>query len=237
MRLDKYLCDAGIASRSDLKKYIRAGRVTVNGQVEKDSGKNIGDTDSIMFDGKTVMVTKGFRYYMLNKPAGCVTACTDSNDMTVMDYFDASVKKNLSPVGRLDKDTEGLLLVTDDGELAHFLLSPKRHVDKKYYVRVDGELKEQHVEAFAKGFEFKDFTSAPAVLTILSEHESEVVIHEGKFHQVKRMFAAVGLNVEYLERVSFGSLSLDRTLERGSYRELTQEELSELKKSCGRGGD
>lgn len=234
MRLDKYLSDATAAHRSDVKKFIKAGRVTVNNMVVKDGAYSLAAGDAVTLDGREITKKQGFSYYMINKPAGCVTACSDDRDKTVMDYFDDSLRRKLAPVGRLDKDTEGLLLVTDDGELGHFLLSPKRHVDKRYYVRVDKELKESHVSDFAKGFEFKEFTSAPALLTILSEHEAEVVIHEGKFHQVKRMFLAVGLNVLYLRRVSFGNLELDESLKEGEYRELTAEEIQGLFECCKR---
>ena len=169
---------------------------------------------------------------MLNKPAGVVTAVKDSRDRTVMDLFDASISKGLFPVGRLDKDTEGLLLVMNDGELAHILTSPTKHIDKTYYAKINGRVKNEHIELFEEGLDIgeKKLTK-PAVLNILKSDdisEIELTITEGKFHQVKRMFKAIGMEVIYLKRISMGKLKLDDTLMLGDYRELTAQEIAQI---------
>lgn len=243
MRLDKILADKGLGSRSDVKELIRKGRIRVNGTVVKDSGMNVSDTDEIKAEGCDSFLVKEAQekhWYMLNKPAGIVSATQDRRDDTVISLFKNERVKNLATVGRLDKDTEGLLLVTDDGELTHFLLSPSRHVPKTYFAKISGILKTEHVAAFEKGFEFSDFTSMPAKLEILSADETDnsstalITVCEGKFHEVKRLVAAVGCEVTYLKRVAFGPLTLDDSLSPGEFRVLTKEERDALSEAAGR---
>ena len=329
-RLDKLLGQEGLGTRSELKKAIRSGRATVNGAVEKDPGRQISSEDEVCFDGKRIRRDQ-YVYYMLNKPAGVITATEDGQMRTVLDLLrepgmfargtaretdmprktgavpaadtgartpladtgtktpDADsggnapladktpapdtgaaespvvpaktlagrepvrpvMRKGLFPVGRLDRDTEGLLLITDDGQLAHRLLSPARHVDKTYYAVVTGTVTEEDIRLFAEGLRVDaGFTAMPAVLRII-ENEScseapgkyslpeiadgrqytqvYVTIREGKFHQIKRMFAAVGKEVLYLKRLSMGRLKLDSSLEPGQFRELTEEETADLR--------
>lgn len=234
MRLDKLLANAGCGSRSEVKTFVRKGRISVNGIIVKEADMNVSETDTICFDGKSIDTDK-YHYFMLNKPEGIVSATEDIHDETVIDLFKGEKLKGLYPVGRLDKDTHGLLIITDDGELGHFLLSPSRHVDKSYYARVKGEINTEHIEKFREGLVFKDFTAEEAKLEVLSyDRESEVsetivTIHEGKFHQIKRMFHAVGGEVIYLKRISFGPLKLDDTLREGEYRALTKQETELLK--------
>ena len=235
IRIDKFLADAGIGTRSQVKDYLKKGRVTVNGiTVKKPENKISPETDQILFDGRAV-ARLATAYYMFHKPAGCVTAVKDDYAPTVMDYFKSAPEKDLAPVGRLDKDTEGFLLITNDGELSHYLLSPKRHVEKTYYAKVDGILKPDSAADFAKGIDIGDEKpTLPAKLQILSENEEQceilLTLQEGRFHQVKRMVEAAGGKVTYLKRITFGTLSLDDSLEKGNYRKLTEEELDILKK-------
>lgn len=234
MRLDKYLADMGVGTRSEVKNYIKKCRVTVNGVIVKDANCKVDtNSDVVTFDGREVSYVH-YEYFMMNKPAGVLSATEDKHASTVIDLIEASQRKDLFPVGRLDKDTEGLLLITNDGNLAHSLLSPKKHVDKEYYARVEGKVTQQDVEAFAEGLQVdEDFKAMPARLTILSAgdiSEITLIIQEGKFHQVKRMFEAVGKTVIYLKRLSMGPLRLDETLEPGSYRKVTEAELAELVK-------
>lgn len=296
-RLDKLLGQEGLGTRSELKKAIRSGRATVNGAVEKDPGRQISSEDEVCFDGKRIRRDQ-YVYYMLNKPAGVITATEDGQMRTVLDLLREPgmfargtaretdmprktgavpaadsrtaespvvpaktlagrepvrpvMRKGLFPVGRLDRDTEGLLLITDDGQLAHRLLSPARHVDKTYYAVVTGTVTEEDIRLFAEGLRVDaGFTAMPAVLRII-ENEScseapgkyslpenadgrqytqvYVTIREGKFHQIKRMFAAVGKEVLYLKRLSMGRLKLDSSLELGQFRELTEEETADLR--------
>lgn len=233
-RLDKIVSNAGIASRSETKAYIRAGRVKVNGNVISNEAFKVGENDTITVDGKNINTAK-YRYFMLNKPAGIVSATEDKKEKTVTDILKNEGVKNLFPVGRLDKDTTGLLLITNDGETGHRLTSPNHNVDKIYEAKVKGIVDENAIKAFKEGFDFKEFSSKPAVLEILSvDKENEisftrVTIHEGKFHQVKRMFERVNCEVTELKRLSMGKLSLDESLKEGEYRELTQEEIQMLK--------
>lgn len=221
-----------IGSRSEVKAYIRKGRVKVNNIVVSDPNLKVKEGDSIFFDDNIVTYEK-HSYYMLNKPAGVVSATRDNLSETVLDCIKDKKHKDLFPVGRLDKDTEGLLLITNDGELAHRLLSPKRHVDKVYYATVKGVVNDDDKEAFAKGVIIGDnYRTLPASLQIIASAEiSEIklTIHEGKFHQVKQMFEAVGKEVIYLKRLSMGSLILDPKLKTGEYRFLTEEEIARLK--------
>lgn len=233
MRLDKFLADMGAGRRSELKKDIRKGCVRVDGETVKDPGFSVTETSDVCYRGRTVRYEK-FSYYMLNKPAGVISATSDRSQKTVLDLLDHAGRKDIFPVGRLDKDTEGLLLLTNDGELAHRLLSPKHHVDKVYYARIAGQVSEEDVRRFSEGIRLEeDFVTLPARLVILSagpESEVEVTIHEGKFHQIKRMFHAVGKEVIYLKRLSMGSLKLDDALAPGEYRRLTETEISRLQK-------
>lgn len=237
LRLDKYLADMGIGARSQVKKYLRQSLVTVNGAVEqRPECKVAPGQDVVCFRGKPVAYEE-FEYYMFHKPAGCVTAVRDSRQKTVMDFFPEDRRRDLFPVGRLDIDTEGLLLITDDGLLCHELLAPGKHVPKTYFARVEGMMGESKIACFAAGVEIgEERPTAPAKLEILSVEaqaavsEVLVTITEGKFHQVKRMFEAVGSQVLYLKRISMGALSLDPTLAPGQYRRLTEQEIAALKK-------
>lgn len=238
MRLDKYLCETGFGTRSQVKDLLKKGQVMVNGEVVKKPELKINETtDQILCQGKKASYQKNI-YLMLHKPAGVVSATEDNREKTVLDLVRPEDRKNgLFPVGRLDKDTEGLLLLTDDGELAHRLLSPKKHVDKTYYAKIDGQVTEEHIKQFREGLDIGDEKKTlPAVLTILLSgpvSEIEVTIHEGRFHQIKRMFEAVGCKVTYLKRLSMGSLVLDETLPPEEYRPLTEAELEGLTKQRG----
>ena len=238
MRLDKYLCETGFGTRSQVKDLLKKGQVMVNGEVVKKPELKINETtDQILCQGKKASYQKNI-YLMLHKPAGVVSATEDNREKTVLDLVRPEDRKNgLFPVGRLDKDTEGLLLLTDDGELAHRLLSPKKHVDKTYYAKIDGQVTEEHVKQFREGLDIGDEKKTlPAVLTILLSgpvSEIEVTIHEGRFHQIKRMFEVVGCKVTYLKRLSMGSLVLDETLLPEEYRPLTEAELEGLTKQRG----
>ncbi len=231
MRLDKLLATLGAGTRSELRSVIRKGLVQVNGETVKDPGAKLSGDERVTVDGRDYHFTE-FVYYMLNKPAGVITASRDPKQRTVLGLFGEDRRRDLFAVGRLDKDTTGLLIITNDGELDHRLMSPKRHVAKRYAVRVKGELTEDDVRAFAEGlYVDEELTAAPAELTILSRgsiSEAEVVIREGKYHQIKRMFAAVGKEVTALRRISVGGLLLDPDLPEGSYRELTEEERLRL---------
>lgn len=234
LRLDKLLAAAGYGSRKDIKKMVRAGVVTVNGQPVKDSAAHVHpDTDEIRADGKKV-IYREFIYLLLNKPAGYISATEDFRDPTVIDLIpEEFLHYEPFPVGRLDKDTEGLLLLTNDGQLAHNLLAPKKHVPKIYFARINGSVTEEHIKAFAQGVVLEDgYKTKPAELRILvqgeSESEIELTIHEGKFHQVKRMFQAHSLEVIYLKRLSMGPLLLDPALQLGEIRTLTEDEMTQL---------
>ena len=231
MRLDKYLTNQGIGSRSQVKELIKSKKVFVNNVLENKPERHIDENNDIVsLDGVNLEYNK-FYYYMLNKPPGVLTAVKDNNYKTVMDIMDVTPKEGLFPVCRLDKDTEGLLLITNDGELSHNLLSPKKHVNKTYYVELNGELIDSDIDLFAKGLDIgeKNITK-PAKLEILSgRNRAYITITEGKYHQVKRMFQAIGLTVTFLKRISMGSLILDKNLKSGGYRKLTEEEISNLK--------
>ena len=233
LRLDKYLADMGIGTRSEIKTMIRKGRIKVNQAVcIKPEQKITTGSDEVRVDDISVGYTE-YEYFMLNKPAGVVSSTRDHVSQTVLDLIQDKICKDLFPVGRLDKDTEGLLLITNDGDLAHQLLSPKKHVDKVYYAKVNGRVTSQDQEAFQQGVDIKDDTlTLPAKLTIIvSDEISEILLtlQEGRFHQVKRMFEAVDKEVIYLKRLSMGSLKLDESLEPGEYRYLTEDEISLLK--------
>lgn len=231
LRLDKYLADMGVGTRSEVKIAIKRGHVKVNGAVVKAPEVKVDDTDEVLYHDQRINYVTN-EYYMLNKPAGVVSATEDRNYKTVVELIESASRKDLFPVGRLDKDTEGLLIITNDGDLAHRLLSPKKKVGKIYYAKVEGRVTEEDVKAFKAGLQVDDeFTAMPAELTILKSDEIseiELMIMEGKFHQVKRMFEAVNKKVIYLKRLSMGGLTLDETLEIGSYRPLTEEEIKKL---------
>ena len=234
IRLDKYLADLRIGSRKEVKDHIKKGKVKVNNQVIKSPAHKVKtDTDKVYFEQKELNYRE-YVYFMLNKPRGVVSATKDNFDETVIDLIDKAYQKDIFPVGRLDKDTEGLLLITDDGDLAHKLLTPNNKVPKTYYALVEGRVTEQERLQYNQGIRISDeFIALPAHLDILKSGErSEVylTIYEGKFHQVKRMFKALDMEVSYLKRVSMGSLVLDESLELGEYRLLTDEELMDLKK-------
>lgn len=235
IRLDKYLADMGIGTRQEVKRYIRKGEVTLDGGVVKSPEQKVDpEKQKVCFRGKSVSYAQ-FEYYMLNKPAGVVSATEDRNDKTVLQCIESRKRKDLFPVGRLDKDTEGLLLITNDGALAHQLLSPKKHVDKIYYAKVDGRVTEETGQHFSRGVnigtEEAPEMTLPARLEILkSDDISEIrlTIQEGKYHQVKRMFASQGMKVIYLKRESMGPLVLDENLRPGDYRALNDQEIEWL---------
>lgn len=235
LRLDKYLADMGMGTRSQLKEIIRKGRVSVNGSVIRSPEQKVAlDQDRVEVDGAPVGYAE-MEYYMLHKPAGVISATEDARQKTVLDLIDTRQRRDLFPVGRLDADTEGLLLITNDGALAHRLLSPKHHVDKVYYVEVDRAIPGEAEQRFADGIPLEDGTVClPAVLRQETEKSAFLTIQEGKFHQVKRMFSALGCRVIYLKRVAMGPLVLDETLPCGAYRSLTQEELQRLREHEGR---
>ncbi|HBF0235223.1 TPA: rRNA pseudouridine synthase [Clostridioides difficile] len=229
-RIDKILSNLGYGSRSEIKKYCKQGSVVVNGSEVSNPGTQVDtENDEILFNGEEV-IYREYIYLMMNKPAGYISATTDKYDPTVLDLIDLSyLAFEPFPVGRLDKDTEGLLVLTNDGKLSHRILSPKKHVPKTYYAKIDGVVTEEDVEAFLEGVVLDDgYKTMPSQLNILKsddESEIELTIHEGKFHQVKRMFESVGKKVVYLKRLSMGNLKLDESLELGEYRELTDEEV------------
>ncbi|HHA7522861.1 TPA: pseudouridine synthase [Streptococcus pneumoniae] len=236
MRLDKFLVACAVGSRTEVKNLLKAGRVTVNGKKEKSAKLQIDEKiDEIRFDGQ-VLEYEEFVYYMMNKPKGVISATEDPKHRTVLDLLDDLARsKEIFPVGRLDIDTHGLLLLTNDGQLAHVLLSPKRHVDKTYLAQVKGIMTQEYVEIFAEGIPLKDFTCQPAILELVSidteknQSQIRVTIAEGKFHQIKRMVGYCGKEVVDLQRLTMGTLVLDENLERGEWRRLTKEELEILR--------
>ncbi len=232
MRLDKLLANMQIGTRSEVKKYIKQGNVTVDGSSKVRPEQNVDSLkQKICCFGKELQYQE-FEYYMLYKPGNCVTARTDTRHKTVMDYIDSTCR-DLFPVGRLDLDTEGLLLITNDGELSHNLLSPAKHVKKVYAAKIDGCVTEEDVEAFRRGLDIgDDVPTRPAELEIIEAGETSLIrvtITEGRYHQVKRMFQAVGNKVLLLKRLEMGSLKLDEALNPGEYRALTKAEVEALK--------
>ncbi len=227
MRLDRYLCETAGLTRSQAGKAVRSGRVTINNVVvRKPDQKLREDLDLISLDG-TVCVFRRQHYYMLNKPTGVVTATEDSTQLTVLDLFPAEIRRQgIFPVGRLDKDTSGLLLLTDDGNFAHRVISPKSGIEKIYLAKVDGTLSSADVSAFADGLVLRDgLQCLPARLEILEPSLARVTVKEGKYHQVRRMLAACGKPVLTLQRISVGGLCLDSDMKTGEYRELTEDDL------------
>lgn len=239
IRLDKFLADAGYGTRSEVKKKLKSGIVSVNGSIcRKPEEKIHPSKDRITVDGNVVEY-ETTSYYLFYKPAGCVTAKTDAVHRTVMDYFPEQVKKDCSPVGRLDKDTEGLLIITNDGSLNHHLMSPAHHVKKTYYAVLDQKVPAEAVTLFAKGVDIGDEKlTLPAELEILPGQKgasdapvypANLTISEGRFHQIKRMFETVGCRVVYLKRISLGNLALG-DLKPGEYRKLTEYEIEALRR-------
>ncbi len=230
MRLDKFLADMRLGSRGEVKILIRQGFVTVNGTAAKDPGMTVTEADEVRTGGKPLLHRR-YVYYMMNKPAGVLTATRDRKQQTVLDLLPEDIPRGIAPVGRLDKDTVGLLLLTNDGALAHRLLSPKYHVDKTYLVRTADPVTEEMVARFAGGLVLPDGTKLLEASLLISEEdpgESRVTVREGKFHQIKRMFEACGTTVTYLKRLSMGGLTLDPDLPEGAFRELTAEETLAL---------
>lgn len=252
IRLDKFLADAGLGTRTQVKAMIRQGQIAVNGQpASRPEMKVDTDADRVTAGGEAVSRAE-YVYYMFNKPAGCLCEAKNGRSRMVFDYFEESGRRRLFTVGRLDKDTEGLLLVTDDGPLGHHLTSPRRHVSKTYYAELDGPVGEEEVRLFAGGLDIGDAKPAlPAVLEPLDAaqaagarccpadtgfHEAGarqavlITVQEGRYHEVKRLCQAVGRTVIYLKRVSEGSLQLDDSLPPGAYRPLTAQELEDIYK-------
>lgn len=229
MRLDKFLCEAGAGTRSEVKSLIKKGVVSVNGVPVKEADRKVKEEeDCIALRGEEISFSK-YHYYMLHKPAGVITATEDRTQKTVLDLLTGINTKNIFPVGRLDKDTEGLLLLTDDGELAHRLLSPKKHVDKTYLVHLKKPLKPEEVKRLEDGVDIgDDVPTLPALVKELSDMQIELTIREGRFHQIKRMLKAVDNEVVYLKRLSMGPLYLPTDLEKGAFRPLNTAELQAL---------
>ena len=236
MRVDKFLSNMGVGSRSDIKKQIKYKKVTVTGQVVKTGAFHLNpEEDNVRYNGISIKYKK-YIYIMLNKPAGFVSATEDKRDQTVLDIVKGHFRTSgLNVMGRLDKDTEGLLILTDDGNLIHEVLSPKKHIPKIYYAKIEGHVTEEDVEEFAKGINVNDeYITKPGELKIISSgdiSEIELKIFEGKYHQVKRMFLARGKKVIYLKRIRIGDVCLDENLKLGEFRELTDEEMGSLKRN------
>ena len=236
LRLDRFLANQGCGSRSEVKRLIRTGKVMVNNLLAREEGLQIQPgLDRVVCLGAEITYQE-FTYLILNKPAGVISATEDSRQPTVIDLLDRKYRqRGLFPVGRLDKDTEGLLILTNNGELGHELLAPKKHVAKRYFARISGEVTDQDQQAFREGIVLADGgRTLPAELEILqngASTEVNVVIYEGKFHQIKRMFHALGKEVLYLKRLAMGELQLDPAIEPGGYREMTEAEIAVLKRS------
>ena len=234
MRLDKFLAEVGLGSRKEVKQLIKKGQISVNQKIEKSDKKQIDpEKDQVDYQGE-ILHYQEFYYYLLHKPAGVVSATEDKHDQTVMDILSPSdYRSDLFPVGRLDKNTEGLLLITNDGKSAHDLLSPKKHVEKEYFAEVQGVMTAEDQQRFVDGFLLDGERTLPAELLIdeVTENKSKVriILHEGKFHQVKRMVKACGKEVTYLKRIRMGKLLLTKELVKGAYRSLTEDELKGLK--------
>jgi 16S rRNA pseudouridine516 synthase len=235
-RLDKILSNLGVGTRKEVKDLIRAGSVKIDGTTAKDSGLQIDPHAQVIMVNNKELVYREFIYVMMNKPQGVVSATEDNWDETVVDLLEDGLKAfDPAPVGRLDKDTEGLLLLTNDGQLAHKLLSPKKHVPKTYFAHIEGRVDQSDIQAFEEGIILDDgYETLPAQLKVLVQGEIsqvEIVIYEGKFHQIKRMFQAVDKKVVYLKRMAMGKLLLDERLSTGEYRELLAEELKLLQEN------
>ncbi len=229
MRLDKFLCEMNIGTRSQVKSYVKQGLITLNGSICKSADTKLNELEDIVTYKGEVLRYQPFHYYMLNKPRGVVSATRDNVSKTVLELLPPECRKNIFPVGRLDKDTEGLLLLTDDGELAHKLLAPSKHVDKTYLVTIKEPLSPNACQTLEEGVDIgEDALTRPAKVEIQSKEQILLTIHEGKFHQVKRMLKAVNNEVTALKRVRFGRINLDESLNPGEYRELTNVEVTLL---------
>ncbi len=225
MRLDKYLTECGIGSRKEVKKIIDSGAVSVNEKIVSSPKENVNEEKDIVKYNEKIIKYKKFRYYILNKISGYITAVDDPKEKTVMDILpDWVIKKDLAPVGRLDKDTEGLLLLTNDGQLNHRLLSPKSHVDKTYYAELEKDISEDDLEKLRKGVDIGGYITMPAEAKKIEEKKIHLTIKEGKFHQVKKMLEAVNNKVVYLKRISFGKLEL-KEMELGEVKEVEIEDI------------
>ena len=221
--------DMGVGSRRDVKSILKAGRVKVNSVIVTEAEAKIDiDADNVELDGKRIGYEE-YRYYMLNKPAGVISATKDKLSDTVIEIIKGENTKDLFPVGRLDKDSEGLLIISNDGKFAHNVLSPAKHVDKTYFVRLDKKPNEEEISRIENGIDIGDDKPClPAKVEVISDDEAYITISEGRFHQVKRMFQAVGINVTYLKRISMGALKLDENLAPGEYKKLSKEEINEV---------
>ena len=233
MRLDKFLCDAHIGTRKDVKKLIKEGKISVDGEVAKNFDMKIDEEKSIVtLNGEKIIYEK-FVYFMMNKPKGYISATEDKYKNTVLNLLpEEFMYYNLFPAGRLDVDTEGFLLLTDDGVFAHNILSPKKHVSKTYFALIDGRVKDEHIKLFEDGITLDDgYKTLPSKLKILKSgdtSEIELTIYEGKFHQVKRMFEAIGTSVTYLKRIAMGNLFLDETLKKGEIKKLSKDDILKI---------
>lgn len=235
LRLDKFLADCGFGTRKEVKELLRKKQVYVNDRLVVQPDYKVNpETDKVTAQGKQAGYEQ-YAYYMMNKPQGVVSATKDEKEKTVIQLIKEQKRRDLFPVGRLDKDTEGLLLITNDGKLANNLLAPGKHVEKTYYAEIDGKVTEREIRMFFSGLDIGDEKkTAPAELKILTSDERskvEICITEGRYHQIKRMFEAVGMQVLYLKRLSMGSLSLDPELKPGNYRKLTGLEITLLKEN------
>lgn len=234
MRIDKYLANMNVGSRKEVHNLIKAKKVTINEKLVKQAKQQVTENDMVKVDNQTITYQQ-FHYFMLNKPTGVITATEDPQQKAVLDLIASKDRyPDLAPVGRLDKDTTGLLLITNDGQLNHNLLSPKKHVAKTYFVELDQEIANEVDSAFAKGVALADGTqvgSAQLIIDKSNKKQGLITIHEGKFHQIKRMFGLFDLGVVKLKRIKMGNLSLDENLPQGKYRELTEAEISALKDS------
>lgn len=229
MRLDKYLSNSGAGSRKDVKAVLKKGGVTVDGKMVKDAKTEVTGEEEILMNGMEVLLERGI-YIMLNKPGGVISSTEAGRTATVMDIIDHPQKKDMFPVGRLDKDTTGLLFITDDGQLAHELLSPRKKIGKTYIADFEKDVSDSEIQKLEQGIPLKDFTTAPAEAEKLSARRVKLTITEGKYHQVKRMFGYLENRVTGLRRVGFATLTLDEELAEGSWRRLTTEEVDDLKK-------
>ena len=229
MRIDKFLANSGIGTRKEVKELLKKKRISVNDEVVTEAKIHIDeDNDFVTFDGEKIEF-KEFLYIMLNKPQDVISATDDERHRTVLDLLEEPLTKvGLFPVGRLDKDTEGLLVLTNDGKMAHELLSPKKHVPKRYYVELKKTLSKEEAGILENGVELETFTTKPAKVEFITEDKVYIIISEGKYHQVKRMFKCVGNRVLFLKRTGMGNLGLDENLAPGEYRELTSDELEQL---------
>lgn len=225
MRLDKFLVECGIGSRKEVKDIISNRMISKNGMIVTSPKENVDETkDEILYNGK-ILEYKEFRYYIMNKKAGYITAVEDPKEKTIMELLpDWVIRKDLAPVGRLDKDTEGLILLTNDGKLNHNLLSPKRHVEKKYYVELEKEINDENLEKLEKGVDIGGYITMPAKAEKIDSQKIYLTIKEGKFHQVKKMLEAVNNKVTYLKRVSFGKIELN-SLELGEVKEIKIDDI------------